>query len=416
MRLLHTSDWHLGHALHGFSRDHEHERFLSWLLDTIGETAVDALLVAGDIFDSTNPPASAQRMLYQFLATLRGRHPDVQVVLIGGNHDSAGRLDAPGSMLEVMGVRVVGGLPRDAEGRLDAERLLIELRGRDGQRAWCVAIPHLRAADLGVPVGSDESPGKAVADLYEEAFALARARRRPGEALITTGHLYVQGAQVTELSERKVYLGDLHATHVDIFPADAAYVALGHLHLAQKVAGLEHVRYSGSPFPLSVTEAAYRHQIYLVDIRDGVLGSIESIPIPRPVEVMRLPSQGDAELDGILELVAALPAREGPVDAPDRPYLHVCVRLAAPVPDLARRLELALADRNPRLVRTTVTWTASADSLADSGPGAGRALEELDPEEVFRLLYESRHQEAPPEALMALYRELVVKVGEEGAA
>lgn len=115
MRLLHTSDWHLGQEFHEHPRDHEHEAFLGWLADALEEHRIDALIVAGDIYDSQNPPIAAQKQLYRFIAGIRGRMPKLDIVLVGGNHDSAGRLEAPGPLLEPLGVRVVGSLARAAE-------------------------------------------------------------------------------------------------------------------------------------------------------------------------------------------------------------------------------------------------------------------------------------------------------------
>ncbi|MFP2913001.1 exonuclease subunit SbcD, partial [Pyxidicoccus sp. 3LFB2] len=148
MRLLHTSDWHLGHTLYDVSREAEHAAFLDWLLETLEAQAVDALLVAGDIFDTANPSADAQAAWYHFVARARRRMPRLDVVVIGGNHDSAARLDAPDPLFAALGVRVVGGLPR-TRGELELERLLVPLHDAKGRvGAWVAAVPYLRPADL----------------------------------------------------------------------------------------------------------------------------------------------------------------------------------------------------------------------------------------------------------------------------
>src|SRR4051812_14445721 len=119
MRLLHTSDWHLGQSLHNFERHHEHQHFLAWLLDTIVTEQADALLIAGDIFDNANPSAASQKQLYRFLQQARERVPHLNLVVIAGNHDSPGRLEAPGPLLEAHGTRVVGSVQRKADGEID---------------------------------------------------------------------------------------------------------------------------------------------------------------------------------------------------------------------------------------------------------------------------------------------------------
>lgn len=201
MRLLHTSDWHLGHTLHDVPRDFEHEAFLGWLLETIGEQRVDALLVAGDIFDTANPSARAQAQYYRFLTEARRRYPALQVVVIGGNHDSADRLDAPTPLLDQLGIHVVGGLPRKADRQLDLDRLLVPLRGADGEvQAWVAAVPFLRPADL-PPIPDTEDPlVEGVRAVYREVFEGARRRRTPGQAILGMGHLYMTGTALSELS------------------------------------------------------------------------------------------------------------------------------------------------------------------------------------------------------------------------
>ena len=149
LRIFHTADWHLGHHLHGVSRQLEHQRFLDWLLDELQNKQADALIVAGDIFDSANPSSAAQSQLYDFLVKARTRLPNLDIVLVGGNHDSASRLDAPSPILNALGVTVVGGLSRDDQGNIDWERLLVPLTNAAGEiKAWCGAMPFLRNADL----------------------------------------------------------------------------------------------------------------------------------------------------------------------------------------------------------------------------------------------------------------------------
>src|SRR4051812_29205135 len=121
MRILHTSDWHLGQLLHEHARAWEHARFLTWLLETLAAERVDALLVAGDIFDTANPPAESQAAWYEFLARARARFPALDIVVIGGNHDSASRLDAPTPLLDAFRIHVVGGFEPD--------RLLVPIQG-----------------------------------------------------------------------------------------------------------------------------------------------------------------------------------------------------------------------------------------------------------------------------------------------
>ena len=202
LRLFHTADWHLGHCLHGVSRQLEHQRFLDWLLLELQSKQADALIVAGDIFDSANPSAAAQTQLYEFLVKARTQLPALNIVLIGGNHDSASRLDAPSSILNALGVTVVGGLVRE-DGAINWDRLLVPLTNATGEiKVWCGAMPFLRNADLptardggSVASGmepmrptdqSDEPLISGVKALYAQLFGELQAKATQDEALILT--------------------------------------------------------------------------------------------------------------------------------------------------------------------------------------------------------------------------------------
>ena len=258
MRLVHTSDWHLGQRLHDRSRDFEHRQFLDWLIELLWQKQADALVIAGDVFDSANPPAEAQRAYYEFLATCRRRLPELDVVVLGGNHDSPTRLDAPADILRAVRIHVVGGLPPEGE----LQRAVIPLHRRGGEiAAWLVAVPYLRPTDLPslltteLAVATGDAAADALAQaarweqagtqlldrvraIYAQLFATAQDRRQPGQALLAAGHCFLAQTQTSVDSERKIQLGNKLPLPVDLFPPAVAYVALGHLHLAQRVAGL----------------------------------------------------------------------------------------------------------------------------------------------------------------------------------
>ena len=197
MRLLHTSDWHLGQSLHNFDRQYEHQCFLDWLLETIVSEQADALLVAGDIFDNANPSAASQRQLYAFLQQARARAPQLDIVVIAGNHDSPGRIEAPGPLLEVHGTTVVGYPHRDAEGNIAMERMLVPLTGKDGAiAAWVLAVPFLRHGDVPrlPPAEGEDAPQPdpylaGIAELYRQALELATSRAANGQAIVAMGQI-----------------------------------------------------------------------------------------------------------------------------------------------------------------------------------------------------------------------------------
>ncbi len=267
MRLLLTSDWHLGQSFHQFDRRAEHQAFLDWLLGVLEAEAVDALLIAGDVFDTSNPSAQAQAQLYRFLAEARRRLPRLGIVMTAGNHDSPGRLEAPAPLLSALDAHVLGQVGRQGDVDAALGRLLVPLRDAAGREAaWCIAMPFLRPDDLPRVEGADDPYASGVAALYRRAFALADARRQPGQAIVALGHLHLAGGEVSEDSERRIVIGGAEALPAGIFDPRIAYVGLGHLHRAQRIGGDPTRRYCGSPLPMSFSEVGYRHQVVLVEL------------------------------------------------------------------------------------------------------------------------------------------------------
>ena len=405
LRLFHTADWHLGHSLHGVSRQLEHQRFLDWLLQELQHQQVDALIVAGDIFDSANPSAVAQTQLYEFLVKARAAQPALNIVLIGGNHDSASRLDAPSSILNALGVTVVGGLVHDADG-IAWDRLIVPLTNATGDiKAWCGAMPFLRNADLPPDEQDDEPLIAGVKSLYGQLFSALQAKAAQGEALILTGHCYMVNGCVSELSERKILGGNQHALPVELFPEDIAYVALGHLHLAQQVGANDHIRYSGSPIPLSFDESHYQHQVLQVDIKAGQPVATAAIKIPRSVALLRIPNGKDfAELSAALAQLEQMDFDDAlPIE--QRPFLELRIRLDKPEPGLRQQVEAVIAELPVRLLKITTAYGGSDKSLADAI--IEERLEELAPLDVFQRCYHSKFDQIAPENMTALFNELL---------
>ena len=400
MRLLHTSDWHLGQTLHNFERGYEHQRFLDWLLDTLVAEQADVLLVAGDVFDNANPSAASQKQLYVFLQQARARLPALQLVVVAGNHDSAGRLEAPGPLLAAHGTHVIGHLLRDEAGNIDLERLLLPLTGSDGQvQAWCLAVPFLRPGDVPkLPAGDTQDAYLGgIALLYRQLTDLALARRQPGQAIVAMGHCHMVGGEMSNDSERRIVIGGTEMLPSGIFDTAIAYAALGHLHKAQAVGGQEHIRYCGSPIPLSFAEVHYRHQVLCLDIDGEALQSVRAIEVPRAVPLLRVPAT-PAPINEVLAQLAALDVPAAPPEA--QPFLEVRVRLDAPEPGLRTRIETALDGKPVRLAK--IETSSAARSSAPENLTLDQ-LSQLQPDDIFRRLYLQKYgKEAPPEQLSAL--------------
>jgi exonuclease SbcD len=405
MRLIHTSDWHLGQTLHQFDRSHEHSRFLDWLLDTLVAEEADALLIAGDVFDNANPSSASQVQLYRFLTGARRRVPHLNIVLTAGNHDSPGRLEAPAPFLALLDAAVVGQVARVGEGA-DPARLLVPLKDAAGEiHAWCIAMPFLRPGDVPRVEGAEDAYGAGIAALYRRAFELANARRTPGQAIVAMGHCHLTGGAVSEESERRIVIGGAEALPAAIFDPAIAYVALGHLHLAQRIGGDATRRYCGSPLPMSFSEIAYPHQVLVVDLEGEAVVEVREVRIPRAVELLRVPDKPAPLAEVLAQLqLAALSLPERP--EAEWPYLLVRVQLTQPEPGLRAEIEAALAGKPVRLARIETRY--AAQDGAEAAPLLSvDELNALAPADFFQRLYQHRFGEAAPAPIMAAFTELL---------
>lgn len=399
LRLLHTSDWHIGQELHGHDRQEEHDAFLRWLVEQIGTLGVDALVVTGDIFDVANPPVTATARFYGFLRDALTSHPRLQIVIVGGNHDSAARINLPGALLGRGRVHLVGQLPR-CEGALDLDGLFVTLAGRGGDSAALLAaIPYCRPGDLG---RGD------LASLYAEVAVAAEARAS-GLPVVLTGHLHVSGGDVSIDSERRIVIGGEEAEASTLFDPRAAYVALGHLHRPQNVAGSTLIRYAGSPIPLSVAERDYRHSVTVVDLGDGE-PRVSVVEIPRLAEFVSFPAAGAQSLDELELALAAFDFGE-PETLGRRPFVEVAVLLDRPQPGVTARVHAALEGKPVRLTRIRSVYPDAP--VRDGLAARGEALDALEPSAVFAALHAERHAAEPDQALARAFAELVIAVQSE---
>lgn len=409
MKIIHTADWHLGHELHGFNRRTEQDAFLHWLSATLLSQEADVLLIAGDIFDTVNPPAAAQQQLYRFIHSNREKIPHLQTIMIAGNHDSASRLEAPNPLFKQFNVISVGRLPRHQDGGLDFAKILIPLFDKQGnERALLGAIPYLRPADLPSPGTLDGDPLIAgVRQVYEETINRAIQEIKADCGLILSGHCHMQGGDISQLSERRILGGGEHAMPVDLFPTTATYVALGHLHKGQKVGGRDEVRYSGSPLPLSVSERHYKHAVQAITLDNrGKIAKLETVAIPRTVDYLRIPDRGALPLTEALDALQKLSL--APVDPglDLRPFLEVVIQLRGPEPGLRKKIEDALDGVAVRLASIQALTEGQQKPLADIS--VEKSLADLQPEEVFAKLHVQKYAQMPEPELKQAFIELML--------
>ena len=349
MKILHTSDWHIGRTLYGRKRYEEFEAFLTWLAETIQQNEIDALLVAGDVFDTSAPSNRAQELYYRFLcrvAASRCRH----VVVVAGNHDSPSFLNAPKDLLKALDVHVVGHSTEFPE-----DEVLVLRNEQDAPELIVCAVPYLRDRDLRVAeVGEsvEDKERKLIEGIHNHYAAVAALAEQKREELgadvpiIGTGHLFTAGGQTIDGDGvRELYVGSLAHVTAGIFPASFDYLALGHLHVPQKVNGSEIIRYSGSPLPMGFGEAKQQKSVCHV-----AFGQIEGHSTTASVQLIDVPvfqklERVKGDWDGISSRIHELSATNY------QGWLEVIYDGAEVIGDLRERLEAAISGTQMEILR-----------------------------------------------------------------
>jgi exonuclease SbcD len=402
LRILHSSDWHIGQQFGPASLGRDHDLFFDWLIGELRSRAVDVLVVAGDVFDHVQPSAEAQTRYYRLLARLADTGIS-QVVIVGGNHDSAARLDAPAEVLAALRVHVVGGLDLD---RL--ERSVIPLMGRSGTwEAVALAVPYVHEYRLGIRTTDLEGQGIVVAlterltRLYRDLADIAAAQY-PGLPLIATGH-FALGSARSEDSPVAIHhaVGSLEVLPETIIDPRIQYLALGHIHRSYPLAG-GRAWYSGTPLAFSLPETRQPRRVLQVELDP----SPGRLPVVVPIEVPRFRSllEREGSLDELVAWIQGLRWEE-----PLPPILS-CKVLFHGGGDQTMRLQGAL-ERHPE-GRRPIIGALQTLSIAPIGPGEPGeapplpALADLSPVEVLRTLCE-RRQVPLSEGIEAAFRSLV---------
>ncbi len=403
MRILHTSDWHLGRTLYGRKRYDEFAAFLDWLALQIGQQQVDALLVAGDVFDNSMPSNRAQELYFGFLARLAGtvcRH----VVIIAGNHDSPSFLDAPKELLKAFRIHVIGTC---ADAPADECLILADSRGRP--EAIVCAVPYLHDRDIRTVEAGESMADKdlkmiaGIRDHYAAVCSVAEEQRqKAGDVpVIAMGHLFAAGGQTVEGDGvRELYVGSLAHVGCDLFPPGIDYLALGHLHVPQRVGGADGCRYSGSPLPMGFGEAAQAKKVILVDF-NGRRPTVTELPVPcfQPLE------QISGSLDDILGRLSDLQAGQSTA------WVEIEYTGGEIAGDLREQIDSRIAGtaieirriKNKRIMERVISRNSADETLDD-----------LDLRDVIRRCLDSQQVTAADrEELQRLYDEVIADLQDQ---
>ena len=400
MKIIHTADWHLGQTFYSHDRSKEHELFLDWLCATIKERNTGLLLISGDVFDTQNPSAEAQRMYYSFLKRVTAENPGLQIIVTAGNHDSAARIEAPSPLLNDINVHVSGVVHYKNED-IDYDRMIVPI----ADNGCCLAVPYLRYSDLPPADSYSEGVARMYTDLYE------RAREKGYSPIIAMGHLQASGAEVSigDTSEHLI-IGGMEGIDAGFANDGIAYTALGHLHRAQRVACKENVRYSGSPLPMSFAELKNRQGVTEVTIENGTC-SIENLIFDTPVKLLSIPAKPQA-IDIVLDEISKL--EDGEAD--DRaPYLEIKLLVTTIDPMIRQYIEEALAGKYVRLVNISTTSNIVRGE-GECRPMTYDEFKKADPIVLIKEIYKRGEGESMPEHLEELLSGIIKEIQNEDSS
>lgn len=288
MKILHTSDWHLGHMLYNFDRTEEQQAMLDQMADIVSEHKPDVFLLCGDVYHTSQPSAAVQTMLTKGLVKIHQACPEMTIVMTAGNHDSGSKHEIFRIPWEALNVYAIGQLDKE-----QPDSHIIEVP----DKGWVLAVPY--ANERNIPEG-----------FFQQLLDRVAERNKDGWPVVMTAHTTVKGCD---------FAGHDHATELTVGGIDSLelsqmgegydYLALGHIHHEQFVhSGKHNVRYSGTPIPVSFDET-YAHSISMVTIgRHGDTPKVEKIEIINPHPLVTLPPEGLATWDEAKELLAKFPA------------------------------------------------------------------------------------------------------------
>lgn len=408
MKIIHTSDWHIGRTLYGRKRYEEFEAFLNWLSELIEKENIDALLVAGDIFDTSTPSNRAQEIYYRFLCRVSlscCRH----VIVIAGNHDSPSFLNAPKELLRVLNVHVTGSAPEN----LSYEVLVLKDPADKPELIVC-AVPYLRDRDIRTVEAGESIEDKniklvqGIKDHYGCVCQIAREKQKEAGniPIVAMGHLFTAGGKTVDGDGvRELYVGSLAHVGRDILPSFIDYIALGHLHVPQKTGDSENMRYSGSPIPMGYGEANQKKSVVLVEFEknesENNTPKISLLPVPTFQELIKI----SGDIDSITEKINELK------NSSSKAWLEIEYTGDDIAANLRESIDEAVAGseievrkiRNKRIIDRIISRMDEEETLDD-----------LNVEDVFtRCLDAQKIPEDKRPVLMEAYKEIIKSMYEE---
>lgn len=382
MRILHTADWHVGKTLSRQSRIDESRAVLSEIVDVAQTESVDAVIVAGDVFEHLSPSPEAEQVVYEVLERLC--RDSIPVALITGNHDNHRRWHALAPLLRRFDVQVADAPRRPDEGGV------VEIPSRDGSDCVQIAclpwVPEKRIIGARELMGLSEEPFKAYADEMARILQALCSQLDPGKCNVLAAHLFVSSAIISG-SERTLTVGDIYGVNPQALPTNVQYVSLGHVHRPQQIpASPIPARYAGSPLQLDFGEVGQAKSVAIVDLKPGLPAQVREVPLTNGRQ--------------LIDVAGTLGDLERYRDTQESAYLRVKLLCDGPQPGLSDEVRQILP--NALVVTLEYPRRESGVTAADLG--------EIAPRQLFERYYQTRHStEAPPE-LLDVFDELLDEV------
>ncbi|WP_158999296.1 exonuclease subunit SbcD [Pigmentibacter ruber] len=402
MKILHTSDWHLGATFEGIGREEDHKFFLNWLIPFLKEQEIVVLIIAGDLFDQTQPSAEAQRIYYQFLLSVSQKTDVKKVIIVGGNHDSPTRLDAPAELLKLLDVFIVGGISVDGK---DFSRYLCSLKNEQNAVELVVAaVPFIHEYRLGVRTSMHNE--SEIHSLFKEKiqnfyFDLADAAEQIAQdaPIIATGHMACRGSELDDAPQEIHMIGTMGGLPSAIFDSRYSYIALGHIHRAYRV-DQSNAYYSGSPIPLSIKESNYPRYVQLISYEKGSKAkTVQKIEVP----VLRKILEVKSNLEQIHSILLNISWQ-----TPMPPILAISVQVNSYHSGLDLELKNILKNKFQD-ASPIIAYIRQIPAKSDNNVLASKeafSLKELTPEQVFLKMCDT-YNEIVDENLLQAFRSLL---------
>lgn len=401
MKILHTSDWHLGHTLYNYDRSQEQQAFLEQLSRIVAEEKPDAMVVSGDIYHYSTPSATTQKMYTDGMLEIHRACPEMAIVVTAGNHDSSSKLEIDSNLWNHFGVKVVGNIERNQE-EVNLGKHIVEVRDKEGElKGYIIAVPHVYPQNF--PMLDTETPREERQARFFQALQDEVEKINTDELpVVLMAHLSIEGSDRTGHDETA---GGIEYVPISSMGEGYDYLALGHIHCPQDIKGNgRHARYCGTPLPVNFDET-YPHSVSIIEVRRHEAPQIRTVEIENPMPLVTLPKEAVTFEEAIKLL------EEYPDDKPAYIRLNVLIKdyLA---PDCNERASGAVKGKKCKYcyIKSNREKQASDDRARHISI---QEMQEMSPLEIAKLYYQEAEGEEMDEELCALMDAAVQKVREK---